>query len=469
MIELLKLFLKSRIRSDFRKDIVALFIILILCFIIYRRYHNEIFGLLMMLSTRTDNFIIILKYLYLFQCTDFALKLYFKQVIFEKPDLVHVLPIKKSVWKNFLHIYDLLNFWNFYFLIFTIPVFHFILHKNELFVIIGLQIIISFFNSSVIRSLKSFFKNSQYRSIIIGAVVYTLYIIFIEMINSQIATTTYIIVVEVACIIGIIMLGHLNERMVSIAQEQKESKQKIFDFSISHRQSFYSFLLESKYIIRSKRLTQLLLLSTIFMVFMIYRMFLFSDNEPVPKNIEQMFLFIFLIIPSISLGQYVFGAEANFFCGIWTKPIRLHELLNYKYLFYGILSFINVLLLTPLVIMGKIDFFLLIALFLFIAGFVNGLILTNVIIGKKRLELDSSTFLNYQGFSIEPYIYVILMIAVGLGLDWWLINTFGEVIAYFLLSIIGLIFLLSRNYWLLVIIKLFKIQRYSIMDGFRKS
>src|SRR5665647_456393 len=237
MIELLKLFLKSRIRSDFRKDIVALFIILILCFIIYRRYHNEIFGLLMMLSTRTDNFIIILKYLYLFQCTDFALKLYFKQVIFEKPDLVHVLPIKKFVWKNFLHIYDLLNFWNFYFLILTIPVFHFILHKNELFVIIGLQIIISFFNSSVIRSLKSFFKNSQYRSIIIGIVVYTLYIIFIEMINSQIATTTYIIVVEVACIIGIIMLGHLNERMVSIAQEQKESKQKIFDFSISDRQS----------------------------------------------------------------------------------------------------------------------------------------------------------------------------------------------------------------------------------------
>ena len=198
-------------------------------------------------------------------------------------------------------------------------------------------------------------------------------------------------------------------------------------------------------------------------------MFLFSDNEPVPKNIEQMFLFIFLIIPSISLGQYVFGAEANFFCGIWTKPIRLHELLNYKYLFYGILTFINVLLLTPLVIMGKIDFLLLIALFLFIAGFVNGLILTNVIIGKKRLELDSSTFLNYQGFSIEPYVYMILMIAVGLGLDWWLINTFGEVIAYFLLSIIGLIFLLSRNYWLLVIIKLFKIQRYSIMDGFRKS
>lgn len=112
-------------------------------------------------------------------------------------------------------------------------------------------------------------------------------------------------------------------------------------------------------------------------------------------------------LPSLLLAQWTFGVEANFFHGLWTKPVSVIRLLMNKFHFFIAINALTALLLVPLVVMGSLDALKLLAMYVYSVGVVNLMCMPTCLF-SPRVDLFSSSFFNYQGNSMKLSVYSIL-------------------------------------------------------------
>lgn len=159
------------------------------------------------------------------------------------------------------------------------------------------------------------------------------------------------------------------------------------------------FSMEYVSVLRSKRLRIAVLLLPLVFVFNSY------TQQTSGLNVMFYMMLMFAIFsPSMMLGQWVFGIEGNYFDGLWTKPVSIREILDNKYRFYALLNIAPTLLLLPLVWIADLSPWLLLATWLFTAGFANLSLLPTALI-SSRIELFQSAFFNYQGASLSVNLY----------------------------------------------------------------
>ena len=121
-------------------------------------------------------------------------------------------------------------------------------------------------------------------------------------------------------------------------------------------------------------------------------------------------LFFAIGWPSLFLGQWVFGIEANYFHGLWTKPYSIERMLQNKYKFFFMLTLGVAVLLIPAVFLAGLRPTTLVALVLFL-GFGQSLLMMPTCLFSTRVDLFTSAFFNYQGanMSINLYSFVLFI------------------------------------------------------------
>jgi hypothetical protein len=177
------------------------------------------------------------------------------------------------------------------------------------------------------------------------------------------------------------------------------------------------FSMEYISVLRSKRLRVAALILPL--------VFLFNTYSQIPNGLNWMFYMMLMFAvfsPSMMLGQWVFGIEGNYFDGLWTKPVSIREILGNKFRFYALLNIIPTLMVAPLIWMAGLSPWLLLATWLFTAGFANLSLMPTALI-SSRIELFQSAFFNYQGASLSVNLYgfvVIIPIALYCLFTWLL-------------------------------------------------
>lgn len=177
------------------------------------------------------------------------------------------------------------------------------------------------------------------------------------------------------------------------------------------------FSMEYISVLRSKRLRMAMLILPLALVFNCY------SQQANGLNVFFYLTLMFAIFaPSLMLGQWVFGIEANYFDGLWTKPVSIREILSNKFRFFALLNIVPTLLMIPFIWTNGLSAWLLLATWLFTAGFANLSLMPTALI-SSRIELFQSAFFNYQGASLSVNLYglmVTLPIALYCLLTWLL-------------------------------------------------
>ena len=177
------------------------------------------------------------------------------------------------------------------------------------------------------------------------------------------------------------------------------------------------FSMEYISVLRSKRLRVATLILPLVFVFNSY------TQQVNGLNVFFYMMLMFAIFsPSMMLGQWVFGIEGNYFDGLWTKPVSIREILGNKFRFYALLNIVPTLMVAPLIWMASLSPWLLLATWLFTAGFANLSLMPTALI-SSRIELFQSAFFNYQGASLSVNLYgfvVIIPIALYCLCTWLL-------------------------------------------------
>lgn len=164
------------------------------------------------------------------------------------------------------------------------------------------------------------------------------------------------------------------------------------------------FSMEYISVLRSKRLRVATLILPLVFVFNCY------TQQTNGLNVMFYLMLVFAIFaPSMMLGQWVFGIEGNYFDGLWTKPVSIREILSNKFRFYALLNIAPTLMVAPLIWMAHLSPWLLLATWLFTAGFANLTLMPTSLI-SSRIELFQSAFFNYQGASLSVNLYGLVVI-----------------------------------------------------------
>lgn len=146
-------------------------------------------------------------------------------------------------------------------------------------------------------------------------------------------------------------------------------------------------------ILRVKRILVPTIIMTMIFILQIYNKVLLDFGN----NIFISIVAFCVIFPATIIGGYGLGIEANYFEGLWTKPILLDYLLKKKYYFYLTCCIIVSIFIYPLNIIGRIsllDYFTAVS-------FSLGIVVFSIIptaYHSVRFEIYSDSFFDNQKF-----------------------------------------------------------------------
>lgn len=193
------------------------------------------------------------------------------------------------------------------------------------------------------------------------------------------------------------------------------------------------FSMEYVSVLRSKRLRTMLIVLPLCFLPQLYFSNMMDDAS---------FCFIpplmVIFMGSACLGQWVFGVEANFFQGLWTKPLSIETMLRNKYKFYAFINLMCSLLVVPAIWLSNLDPFIILACWVFSAGMGNLMMMPTCLV-STRIDLFSSAFFNYQGANKGVNIYGLLLFIPFLiaGVGGWLMGVTRTCILFCCLGLLG--------------------------------
>ena len=193
------------------------------------------------------------------------------------------------------------------------------------------------------------------------------------------------------------------------------------------------FSIEYVSVLRSKRLRTMVIILPLCFLPQLYTSGLMSQDA---------FCFIpplmVIFMGSACLGQWVFGIEANYFQGLWTKPLSIETMLHNKYRFYAFINLLCSLLVVPAIWLSGLNPFIILACWVFSAGIGNLMMMPTCLV-STRIDLFSSAFFNYQGANKGVNIYGLLFILPFLlaGVGGWLMGVTRTCILLCCLGILG--------------------------------
>jgi hypothetical protein len=226
--------------------------------------------------------------------------------------------------------------------------------------------------------------------------------------------------------------------------------------------------LELSMLLRNKRSRKTLLIVPFFMVYAVV-FFLFMD-EMHSEFFTILITTMFLGLGSMSYGQFIFSWESSWFDGLMARKNNMADYVKAKFYLLVLITLVSFVPLAVVVcISGKISLILLTALMLFILG--PGSLITMLLatLNDARIDLDTGTFMNYQGMKGSQFIMTFLFVLIPVLIYDLIRLVANENTATIILASIGIIFIASSNWWLKKYIAgTFTKRKYKSLEGYRK-
>lgn len=238
-----------------------------------------------------------------------------------------------------------------------------------------------------------------------------------------------------------------------VYQSEIEVK-SFFANRIKSAKGYYISALPLRSFLRSRRLRTTMIFAGIF----IYIQIIFPGNT----NYGILFPFLFIFLTSCAIPQYGFAIEANFFNGIWTRPIAIERLFSHMYRFGMLTAAIGFLLCLPVCLWSEISICDLISISLFVA-FCGNLPMLLASYNCVPYDLFGRTFYSHQEvsstFGLGTIIAILLIIGIGMASVYFLPGRISRL----LLSSLGIIGLCLHKSYFRWVARRFKSNRYKFM------
>lgn len=394
-----------------------------------------------------------------FVVSDMLLKTLFMHPPLYKPDFIRARPISENVWRGYELLHDTINGWCLYQFVLFIPFCLTYFNALNATLVILLSYLASVFNRLTI---KLFARSSVIRKVL-TAVSYIVLTTVLAYISIYVKYSETLLI---SC-----LLSYLSFVILAIYLYWQTNDYTDTSITVHREQQPFSFSflkMEFVTIWRSKRMRTNLFLFLFYGILLMAIMTSKPNNIIFPAYIINLLVFTVITYPVLLFQvTYFLGVEANYFCGIHTKPVSTIELLQRKFVFCCTLTLVGGLFLIPMVVTDSISIFKFIAILSYCAGFAN-LMFFPTMFTTNRLDINTFNIaMNYQGCTKFWILIYIISAIVSVGVFLSILNIFNENIACTLLLSIGVAGILLRKPYFKLLQKIFKTQRYKMMERFR--
>jgi hypothetical protein len=220
---------------------------------------------------------------------------------------------------------------------------------------------------------------------------------------------------------------------------------------------------EIKLILRNKRSRSALVMCSIMLLYglIFYTNKVYGDGWKVFCGMFMTGIFI------ISYGQFLYGWQAAHFDGILVSKVNFRDFLKAKFLLFTSISTIAFVLTTPYAYFGWHVVFVHFMMYLWNIGISVTIVLFFANRNYKRIDLSKGASFNWEGVGATQLLLgfplIVTPFVIYGPLAW-----FGHPdIGLLIIGAIGLIFVLTRTYWIKILETDFHQKKYTIAEGFR--
>lgn len=212
--------------------------------------------------------------------------------------------------------------------------------------------------------------------------------------------------------------------------------------------------------------------STIYMCLLFAAYGLFFYPNPMYADMPAFLVFVGIFITGIfviNFGQFIPAWDSGYYSMMMSQNIPMKQYLDSK---AGLMYFsivVMAIISSPYIYFGVNILLLNLACAVYNAGVNVPLILYAGSFNKKRIDLEKSPFMNYQGTGATQWIlgFPLLLFPI---IIWYIVyKIFNETIATASLAFIGIVGLLLKNFFMEKIVKAYKTRKYGMIAGFKQQ
>lgn len=421
----------------------------------------------------------------------FVLELFLRFMLQTLPVLdikpLMILPIKKRKVVNFVLLKSLVSFYNFLPLLIIIPFGIFCLVKGDYGTWNILGWMLAAYATTLCVNYANFIIKKRFTEnlkglipvVLIGVVLALLdyfdvfkISVYFGMAADFVVAHPYLAFIPVVLLVLLFKWNQLNLESKFYLDADVKGKSRTAntrDFGWTKRfGSIAPFLQQDiKLIWRNKRPKTTIYISIIFLAYGL----LFYTNDTY-QNMPAFFVFVGIFITGIfmiNFGQFVPSWDASYYPMIMAQNIPMRQYLASK---MGLITFsvgILAILSTPYVYFGWNILLLNIACALYNMGVNVPLLIYAGSFNKKRIDLDKSPFMNYQGTGATQWLVGLPLLLVPIFF-FWLINKFiSYQVGVGFLAGLGIIGLILRSNILNFLVMRYKKRKYVMIEGFKQK
>lgn len=398
----------------------------------------------------------------IFAASDMMLKIFLmRHLPLYKPDFIRSRPIHKWTWRKYELSHDMLSGWTLYQLILFVP-FCFTYFSTFGAVLV---VLLSYFAALLNRLVIKLFSRS-YALVKILTIVF--YIVFIVSFFYVPAIVGYGETLLLGCTIMYLSLCILVQCLYWRTNEYADFSITIYRAKQSYKFSYLK--MEFVSIWRSKWQRTILftaLFMGVLMAIQIPLSFKIQSNNPVIT--QSMWILLATSYTALMFQvSYFIGIEANYFCGILSKPILFKELLQRKFVFCFVLTLLGSLSIIPSIVLGLVSLLKYVASIMYCAGFFNQFCFITMF-STNRLNINESGFMNFQGWNVIVVTVSVTAGIISFGIYLLAFALLDEVAACLSLLGIGISGILLRYLYFKLLYRIFKTKRYRMTERFINS
>lgn len=402
-----------------------------------------------------------------------------------KPLMVTPVPKRKMI--NFVLIRSLLSFYNFLPLFVIVPFSLFVLYKTNISIVGMLAWMTSVYFLSLSVNYLNFLLKKKFAEniralapflVVVGtlALLESLDVLRITEIFGTaldlLVPHPYLVVIPILLFLTFFKLNQiiLKRRLYlddSLRGKVEQADERDFEWVRKFGDIAPFLQLDLKLIWRNKRPK-----TTIFLSLIIIGYGLIFYPEDTYQNLPAVLVFVGVFMTGIfmiNFGQFIPAWDAGHYSMMMSQNIPLKKYLASK---AGLITFsviVLTVLTTPYVYFGWKILVINLACAIYNIGVNVPVLLYTGSFNRKRIELDKSPFMNYQGVGAAQWLVGIPLMVVPVLL-FWMVNKFlsfeGGVGVLFALGLIGIVF---REPIMTRVEEAYRKSKYAMIQGFRET
>lgn len=338
-----------------------------------------------------------------FSVTEVLMKLVMKRDVVGMDDYVRTKPIARHTWNMFLLVLNLVDYFNWFIPIVVLVVACLGLPLGYALLAFGLSLLISMTDGLLITAHR-LTQGWMYKLVLWLAwlVYYVFAAVFIALLMPQLSPIWRVMVWG---IVTLLFAGCLFIYMCYLPHYADYRQQQHVARRLT---SGHLLSMDWKMLMRVKRFRMTILLVSAIFVVQVYLNARGNNDGVYPRGFLDTYLLMPIFFPAIIIGQNLLGVESNFLHGLLTRPFDMESLLRRKLLFFIQLNALLMLVLLPGVFLSYWSLGKLLSSFIFSSG--CDLFLLPSCLFSQRLDLNSTSFFNYQGGKMSFHLYGLLML-----------------------------------------------------------